>query len=217
MRKNTEFRNFEITELRFSEDEGKFVEGYAIVFDSDSVDMGFIERVAPSAVDRSLREAAAGETNIHALWSHNRAIPLGSTKSGKLVLNKDSKGLRFRIDSERLTREQLAAVRDGDMQMSFGFNTRDDHWERRGDKDYRTLLDIDVSEVSLVAAPAYQDTSAAVRSLDEWRSANPPEPPAEAEPAPEEIPDPAAAPVTRAAQTKARLKMGLDLKVRSTR
>ena len=203
-----EERNFEITDVREAGDGGKYIEGYAIVFESNSVDMGFIERVAPTALDRSLRDAAAGQANIYAFWSHNTAIPLGSTKSGKLHLEKDARGLKFRLDTSRLSREQVAAVRDGDMQMSFGFCTRSDVWEKGADgKDHRTLLDIDLTEVSPVAMPAYPDTSAAIRSLEQHvASAVTTEP---------EIPAP---PVSRAApNTRARLSMGLDLKARTTR
>lgn len=41
------------------EADGKIV-GYAIVWNSDSVDMGFIERIAPGAATRTLADAADG-------------------------------------------------------------------------------------------------------------------------------------------------------------
>jgi HK97 family phage prohead protease len=160
-----ERRNFAIEEVRVAPESGS-IEGYAAVFGADSVDMGFIERIAPGAFKRSIE---SGEI-IHALWNHNSDFVLGSTRSGKLALSEDSKGLHFRLDASRLTAAQVDAVKDGDMRMSFGFSTRKDQWEVRDGKDLRTLLDVNLFEVSPVAMPAYPDTSVAMRSLEAARS-----------------------------------------------
>ena len=146
--------------------------GYAIVFDADSHDLGgFVERVAPSALKRSLNLAATGDLSIFALWSHDSSQPLGSTRGGKLALAQDDTGLSFELDTARFTPMQLDAARDGDLQMSFGFVVRQDSWIQREDGVYeRTLLDVDLFEVSPVISPAYPDTTAALRSLDAWRT-----------------------------------------------
>jgi HK97 family phage prohead protease len=109
---------------------------------------------------------------IHAFWSHDPAMPLGSTRSGKLELKEDDTGLRFRLPAKRLNEAQLDAVMDGDMRMSFGFVTREDKWERgaNNEPDRRTLLDVDLLEVSLVSMPAYADTSVALRAFEAWQA-----------------------------------------------
>jgi uncharacterized protein len=181
-----ENRTFGLTEVRFAKGEAQAAEtqadakpgdesrmtGYAIVFESDSVDLGgFVERVAPAALTRSLTEIAEGKRNLQCLWSHDTSQPLGSTRSGKLVLTQDERGLAFDLSTARFTPQQLDAARDGDLQMSFGFRVRQDAWEeRKGGLVIRTLLDVDLTEISAVAFPAYPDTSAALRSLEGWRS-----------------------------------------------
>lgn len=145
--------------------------GYAIVFNADSHDLGgFIERVSPTALTRSLDAAKAGTLNIHGLWSHDSSQPLGSTRGGKLALSADDHGLSFELDTTRFTPAQLDAARDGDLQMSFGFVVRQDSWVQRDDGKYeRTLIDVDLFEVSPVISPAYPDTTAALRSLETWK------------------------------------------------
>ncbi|MDO1559817.1 HK97 family phage prohead protease [Brevundimonas sp. 2R-24] len=172
-----EIRSFELTDVEVRETQGegeaRTLTGYASVFDSPSVNLGgFIERVAPTAFTRSLKAAAEGESNIFALWAHDSSQPLGSTGGGKLSLEADEKGLRFSLDVARMTPAQLDAARDGELRMSFGFSVRHDEWTEGEDGlPLRTLVDVDLFEVSPVISPAYPDTSAALRSLDEWRSA----------------------------------------------
>lgn len=169
-----ERRSFDITDLttraKGEAADGSHLEGYASVFQSDSVDLGgFTERVAPGAFKRSLEAAAKGEINVFALWSHDTSQPLGSTGGGKLSLEEDDKGLRFRLDTARMTPAQLDAAKDGEVRMSFGFSVREQQWKENEDGSIeRTLVDVDLFEVSPVISPAYPDTTAALRSRDAW-------------------------------------------------
>ncbi|WP_334185094.1 HK97 family phage prohead protease [Novosphingobium sp.] len=147
--------------------------GYAAVFNSDSHDLGgFVERIAPGAFARSLKEAAAGDANVFALWAHRDDQPLGSTSSGKLVLSEDEHGLAFSLDTTRMNALQFDALRDGDLRMSFGFRVREDNWRELNDGTIeRTLIEVDLFEISFVISPAYPATEAAMRSLESWRAA----------------------------------------------
>ncbi|MBB4859459.1 HK97 family phage prohead protease [Novosphingobium chloroacetimidivorans] len=176
----TETRNFALTGLKIrakSDDNEGRATGYAAVFNSNSYDLGgFVERINPGAFKRSLEIAAAGETNIHALWAHRDDSPLGSTASGKLTLTEDDHGLAFDLDTARFTPAQLDALKDGDLRMSFGFRVLDQQWREDEDGNIeRTLLEVDVFEISFVINPAYPATEAALRSLEAWRSAQKPE------------------------------------------
>ena len=157
------------------------VTGYASVFNSDSklirerVEDGtkrtFVERIAPGAFDRSLQEAAQGSRVIDALWEHDRKAHLGSTRGGKLQLESDERGLRITLDATRLTPAQLDTIRDGDAGMSFGMSNMRRVWSRRSDGlPEATVQDLSLHEVTFTTAPAYQATSAAVRSLDEFEA-----------------------------------------------
>lgn len=169
-----EKRHFAITnlEVRTQDDENPTprLTGYASVFNADSHDLGgFIERIAPSAFERSLQAVNDGDLNVHALWSHDQSQPLGSTRGGKLSLTQDESGLKFDLDVSRMTPAQLDAARDGDLQMSFGFRVVQDAWTKRDDGlAQRTVTDLELLEISPVVFPAYPDTSAAVRSLKAW-------------------------------------------------
>lgn len=174
-----ERRSFAITRINAHEtraagaSDGDKLAGYAIVYNSDSYDLGgFIERVAPTALTRSLDAAASGDLSIQAFWSHDSSQPLGSTRGGKLALASDDNGLSFQLDTTRFNPMQLDAARDGDLQMSFGFIVRADSWVEREDGVFiRTLVDVDLFEVSPVVSPAYGETTAALRSLASWKEA----------------------------------------------
>lgn len=181
-----EIRNFKIAEYRFlqpetvgegeaTETRAPRLEGYAIVWNSDSVlmwDRGeeFIERMAPGSCTRSLNGVAQGE-HIVAFWSHDTSKPLASTRNDNLILTEDDHGLHFSMSLERMDPMMLAAARDGDVQVSFGMVSRDDEWSRRDDGTrIRTITDIDLFEISPVVFPAYPATEAAVRSYDKWEA-----------------------------------------------
>lgn len=172
-----ETRHFTLTDVEIRSAEGgeaARAKGYAAVFDSDSHDLGgFVERIQKGAFARSLSEADNGTWNIYALWAHDVAEPLASTRGGKLILTEDDHGLAFEMDVTRMTPAQLDALKDGDLQMSFGFSVRDQNWkEDEEGKIDRTLIDVDLHEISFVICPAYPETEAALRSLTEWRAAN---------------------------------------------
>lgn len=195
-------------ETRAAEDKRTLV-GYAAVFNSPAEIGGWwVETIAPGAFASQVNE------DVRALVDHDTGKVIGRTKAGTLRLSEDAKGLRAEIDLPNTTvgNDLWELVERGDVSgMSFGFSVTKQEWDDTVDPPKRTILAVELSEVSAVAFPAYDDTTIGKRSLEEWRSANPPAP------APEEITDPAAAPVTRAVLTRARLKMGLELKARSTR
>lgn len=169
----TERRYIELNaEIRTADDGGKRAFGLAIPYNSWSVELGdFREKIAPQAVKRSLAEANNGERNIFAYWSHDNSLPLGSTKSGKLKLEDREDGLYFELDTSRLTTLQADALADGDMRMSFGFIMRSQEWTDLEDgMSERTILDMDLLEVSPVTFPAYPATEASLRSAhDAWK------------------------------------------------
>ena len=167
--KTPERRTFAIErlEVRQDGDEMPTIRGHAAVFNSLSEDLGgFRERIAPGAFSGSL------SGDVRALFNHDPNYILGRTTSRTLRLVEDQRGLAVEIDppDTQTTRHIVEAIRRGDVsQMSFGFRTRKDEWERTDDGDIRTLLDVELFDVSPVVFPAYPDTDVAARSLSEWR------------------------------------------------
>lgn len=174
MEKEYRYIGFDAAEIR-EHDGAEYAEGYVNEFEKLSEDLGgFREQTDPKVFDRSLRE-----NDVVALWQHDQKDPIGRVSNGLLELQSDERGLRFRIPAKAFTERQLEKLRDGTVKnMSFGFRTIEDKWEKRDGENIRTLVDVDLFEVSPVTFPAYADSSAAVRSLEEWRAS-------EVEPEPE--------------------------------
>lgn len=159
--------NFSNLEVRASENGNSVIEGYASVFNKDSLDLGgFVETVNPNAFSRTLVE----NPDIRALWNHDSGEPLARTVSKTLEVSADENGLKVRINLPSTGKGPFVAemVKRGDIkEMSFGFITRKDKWDINSVPNRRELLDVDLYEVSPVTFPAYPDTSLAMRSLNE--------------------------------------------------
>jgi HK97 family phage prohead protease len=167
---NIERRDYAATFATPTE-ETRSLAGHAAVFNSPSnvlfdFERGpFVEVVAPGAFTRTLADGH----NVFALWSHDMAQPLGSTTGGKLSLREDETGLAFDLDTARFNPAQLGAAADGELRMSFGFSVREDDWSVGADgRPVRTLIDVDLFEVSPVINPAYEGSTAALRSYEKW-------------------------------------------------
>lgn len=147
-------------EIRAKTDEKRhLLSGYAIVFDSPSENMGFIEAVDPHALDD------VDLSSTFALYNHDFNNVLG--KTGKnLSLNVDKKGLSFTLELLPSDEHIFELVKDGIInKMSFGFIVDKDDWQ---DSTHRTILKIkELQEISLVPVPAYEGTDiVAKRGLD---------------------------------------------------
>jgi len=141
------------------------IAGHAAKFDALSEDLGgFCERIAPGAFAKTIQSA-----DIRALWNHDANIVLGRNKSGTLRLSEDSAGLAYEVDAPdtQLVRDMvLAPIARGDVnQCSFGFYTVSDKWAKVDGLWVRTLLEVELFDVSPVTYPAYPQTDVAVRSM----------------------------------------------------
>lgn len=156
-------------EVRALEGAAPVLAGYAAVFGELSEDLGgFREKIASGAFAKSL----GGD--VRALFNHDPNLILGRTKSKTLVLAEDNKGLRVEItppDTE-FGRGVVEAVRRGDVdQMSFGFRTKKDKWEDGENNTLvRTLIEVDIFDVSPVVFPAYPTTEIGVRSMEAYKA-----------------------------------------------
>ena len=154
------------------ESDGRRIKGYAIVFNVKSVNLGgFREIIKPEAVDRTLQEAR----DVRALVDHDTGKIIGRTRAGTLTLRKDGFGLKVDIDPADTTagRDILESVRRGDVTgMSFSFRTITDDWHMEDDEHIREVSDMTMDEVSVVAFPAYPQTSVEVaqRSLQAFQA-----------------------------------------------
>lgn len=146
------------------------IRGYALVFNTPSLDLGgFREIILPEAVDRTLKEGL----DVRALVDHDSAKVLGRTKAGTLALRKTSQGLQVEIDPPNTTaaRDILESVNRGDVSgMSFAFRVLTDDWHEQDGETIREVMDMRISEVSVVTFPAYPDTSVSLRALQQFEA-----------------------------------------------
>jgi HK97 family phage prohead protease len=155
---------FELREVTNNEGRMTFV-GYAAVFNSPSEPLPFTEVIERGAFGKTLRS----RNDVKLLLNHDTGRVLGSTRAGTLRLIEDETGLRAEADLPPTTdgNDISILLQRGDIDsMSFGFTVPSggDSWNSDG--SIRTLKSVRLHEVSIVTFPAYQATSASVRSLD---------------------------------------------------
>lgn len=146
--------------------DGRSFSGYAAVWDSPSEPLPFIETINRGAFTRTLD---AGN-RIQLLHAHNHELILASTRGGTLRLQEDDRGLRIEAELADTTwgRDVATLVRRGDIAaMSIGFSVPQggDSWSDDGNE--RMLNEVRLHEVSTVGSPAYDATTASVRSSDQ--------------------------------------------------
>lgn len=150
-----------------ADDDKRTLIGYAAVFNSDTtIGDFFIERIAPGAFDKAI----VGD--VRALVDHDTGRVIGRTKAGTLRLAVDERGLKAEIDVPDTAdgRDLWTLVERGDISgMSFGFRVTKQEWDETGDLPVRTIMEVELYEVSAVAFPAYDDTSIGVRALEAAR------------------------------------------------
>jgi uncharacterized protein len=151
--------------VRTTADGSKQVSGYAIVWNSPSVDLGgFTEICDPGMLTRTLRESP----DVLMLRDHKQELLLGRTTAGTLQLNVDSTGLAFTVTLPQtaIGDDTYENVKLGNLSgCSFGFTTIEDSFAYDADGNVvRTLLDVDLAECSITSFAAYQDTSVSARS-----------------------------------------------------
>ena len=164
-----EVRSLKVGDLRMADSSGDgapvVVTGYAAVFDAPALIGGCMrEVVAPGAFSESIRR-----DDVRALIDHDPSLVIGRLRAGTLALEEDEKGLRVEITlpETQPARDLAESMRRGDVdQMSFGFFTRKQEWDETTEPPTRTLREVELFDVSVVTFPAYDDTSAALRSLN---------------------------------------------------
>lgn len=148
-------------------DNGRTIGGYAAVFNSRANIGGYFEEViAPGAFDDALMQ------DVRALVDHDTGRVIGRTKAGTLRMKQDDTGLAVEIDLPNTSdgRDLATLIERGDVSgMSFGFVVTKETWDETMEPPMRTIQALDLREVSVVAFPAYDDTSIAMRSLEKSR------------------------------------------------
>ncbi len=164
-----EQRAIKASEIRIatSADGFKTLSGYAVVFNSPSVDLGgFTEICSPGMFTRTLQDSP----DVLLLRDHSSSQLLARTTAGTLTLTQDAKGLAFTatLPKTAIADDTVENIRAGNLNScSFGFNVPDggDKWTSTPDGAVlRSLLDVNLAEVSITSFAAYPATSVSLRS-----------------------------------------------------
>lgn len=156
-------------EFKESEDNKMVLEGYALVFNQETLigdeENGFIESIDRNAL------ANVNLKDVPMKYNHNDSfLIIARTRNNSLQLMVDETGLKVRaelIDTES-NKDIYKMVRAGLLdKMSFAFTVSSQKIDRSGSIPKRTITGIDrLYDVSVVDLPAYDQTSIVVgRSL----------------------------------------------------
>ena len=146
--------------------EDMIVEGYAILFNTLSDDLGgFKEIIAPNALN------GVDISDVKCLINHDFSYVIGRTQAGTLELKVDEKGLYFKcfLPNTSYARDIYENIKAGNVsQCSFFYTLPPDDdnaisWSNSNGTYIQTVNKIDqLIEVSIVTVPAYKETSVAV-------------------------------------------------------
>ena len=164
--KKIQYRSNKINFREKEENEELRIEGYFVVYD-DETELwdGVYEKIDSRAFDGQLNK------DIRALAGHNMEKVLGRTKNKTLTLKSDEKGLWGSILINRDDPEAFSLyqkVKRGDIdKCSFGFIPTEEECVNRSDGGNLFVVKrCDLIEVSVVAFPAYENTSINARKKD---------------------------------------------------
>jgi HK97 family phage prohead protease len=167
--------DIDASEIRMETDPDgrRVIRGVAIRYGSvsklqkDAKGRVFRERFAPGAFSRAMSVGV----DVRFLVNHNRDLILGRSTAGTLRLIDDPDALRYEAypPSTVIADHYVSAVERRDMSgVSFRFYKIADRWSGLGEATVRDVLEADIDDLSIVTYPAYDDTSAATRSHDEY-------------------------------------------------
>jgi HK97 family phage prohead protease len=153
-----------------AEDFAPVIRGYPILFNSMSQDLGgFVEIIRPQAMERTLTEGV----DLRALVNHDTSLVLGRLSAKTLRVTSDVTGLRMAVYPPNTSygRDIVESMRRGDVtggSFAFRIMPGGEKWNFEATPPVREIMDMRVSEVSIVTFPAYAETDVTVakRSLE---------------------------------------------------
>ena len=166
-----EYRAYDMMDVKV-DPEKRVITGRAVVYNSMSSELRtttgdkFREVIMPGALKESITN-----NDILAFKEHNPAYLLGRKSAGTLSMEDKADGLYVRIDVPETSygNDTLVSAKRGDLKgFSFGFNSpRSKNYVRSGEK-IREIYNMNLREVSIVANPAYNETTLSVMRNEDF-------------------------------------------------
>ena len=168
-------KHIEIRKAEISSASGRTVSGYAVRFESESVNMGFVEIIHRGAItDETIKSS-----DVFALLNHNENTVLARCNrgTGSLSLKVDNDGVFYEFEAPNTANgeELLEHIKRGEIsQSSFAFtvSTEDgaEKWTKRSDGIIvREIFKIErLYDISPVYQPAYTETTCSKRAQEKF-------------------------------------------------
>ena len=169
----------EIRKAEIQSASGRTVSGYAVRFETESVNMGFVEIIKRGAIT----EETIKTSDVFALLNHNENTVLARSNHGvgSLTLTVDNDGVYYEFEAPATANgdELLEHIKRGEIsQSSFAFTVSNEDgaetWTKRSDGVIvRQINKISrLYDISPVYQPAYTETTCSRRALEKISELN---------------------------------------------
>jgi HK97 family phage prohead protease len=160
---------YRTSEIENFDAENNTVEGYAMLFDTESSNLSFSEVISRSAIT----EETLKQSDVFACIDHDRnkgILARSRYGAGSLSLTIDDKGLKyqFSLPDTPVGQELRSYLERGEINSSsFAFTVAAEEWSSVGDKYTRNVNSIDrIYDVSPVFNAAYDGTDVTLRGTE---------------------------------------------------
>ena len=156
-----------------SASDGRTVSGYAVRFESESVNMGFVEIIHRGAITEDTIKAS----DVFALLNHqeNTVLARCNRGTGSLTLTVDDDGVFYEFEAPNTANgdELLEHIRRGEIsQSSFAFSVANEDGAEKWTKREDGIIVREINkiarlyDISPVYQPAYTETTCSKRALE---------------------------------------------------
>lgn len=169
----------EIRKAEIQSASGRTVSGYAVRFETESVNMGFVEVIKRGAItDETIKTS-----DVFALLNHNENTVLARSNHGvgSLTLRVDNDGVYYEFEAPNTANgdELLEHIKRGEIsQSSFAFSVSNEDgaetWTKRSDGIIERQINkiSRLYDISPVYQPAYTETTCSRRALEKLSELN---------------------------------------------
>ena len=169
----------EIRKAEIQSASGRTVSGYAVRFETESVNMGFVEVIKRGAIT----EETIKTSDVFALLNHNENTVLARSNHGvgSLTLTVDNDGVYYEFEAPNTANgdELLEHIKRGEIsQSSFAFTVSNEDgaetWTKRSDGVIVRQINkiARLYDISPVYQPAYTETTCSRRALEKISELN---------------------------------------------
>lgn len=171
MKTDLEYRAYMMEDVKVDKDK-RLIMGRAVVYNSMSNELRtmsgdkFREIILPGALRESM-----DKNDVLAFKEHNPAYLLGRKSAGTLTLEDRADGLYVSISVPETSygNDTLVSAERGDLKgFSFGFNNPKARSYSKSGEKIREINSLNLREVSVVANPAYNETTLSVMRNEDF-------------------------------------------------